>query len=576
MKIKGKTEKAYQLEVDGKKMWIPMSQSSYRNGFLYIEDWIAKKNGIQSSYAVSKADYEAYFSENNSRLILAPGLIKSHCSEVYEPNEIQIKSLIKCGFRAGFAFFLRQGLGKTKLCLDEIHLLEHYNLPVDAVVAVTPNNVKRVWIDEIKNLFLSKQYVYYKYDSATNKANKLARADFLNSDKKKFMIINYDAFISKQGKGMIAALLEKVQDIYLILDECHKVSNRKSQRGEWFRENVSLFTYRRLLSGTPFKNNLTEAWNIFKIIHPSIIKMTYWDFVDRYFHVQKEPFFLVGEVRQDRLSELQKLIEPYFIEAKDTDYLDLPETIVNTYYAELENDVEKEYIATIEEMYGIDPADVRELEDSSDTYLQALTIYIADRELEPLKEKQHLQQKLMQLGNGYIGNREDHRFIREDGSCSKIDVLEDLLEMYDFSTDQVIIVGTALPLLMKAALSASKFTRTSYLDGLVPNQNRDDIINDFKAGKTRILISNTTIIATGENLQCCNNMIFLNMDFRADEFDQVGKRIHRQGQKKTCYYTFIIGEGTIDEAVKRVVQRKLKNQDMLLKDKKQMQLGLYN
>lgn len=70
------------------------------------------------------------------------------------------------------------------------------------------------------------------------------------------------------------------------------------------------------------------------------------------------------------------------------------------------------------------------------------------------------------------------------------------------------------------------------IDGSTPHAERLRIIDDFKAGKTKILISKPKILGFGLNLQVCTRMIFSSLQDSYESYYQAVKRANRYGATK--------------------------------------------
>jgi len=146
----------------------------------------------------------------------------------------------------------------------------------------------------------------------------------------------------------------------------------------------------------------------------------------------------------------------------------------------------------------------------------------------------------------------------------KIEALKEEILGIDLDDDKVIICGTQIPLLKEACKGLKELgLNFVYIDGEVTGHDREMQLNTFEK-KVNILVANYKTISTGLNLQYANRMIFLDIDFQADEVDQMRKRIDRQGQLKPCYYTFIMAQNSIDSAIYNSNIKKLQVQKDVL------------
>jgi superfamily II DNA or RNA helicase len=70
------------------------------------------------------------------------------------------------------------------------------------------------------------------------------------------------------------------------------------------------------------------------------------------------------------------------------------------------------------------------------------------------------------------------------------------------------------------------------LDGSTPQDERQRIVDDFKAGRVRVLISKPKILGFGLNLQICTRQVFSGLQDSYEEYYQAVKRSNRIGSTR--------------------------------------------
>ncbi len=70
------------------------------------------------------------------------------------------------------------------------------------------------------------------------------------------------------------------------------------------------------------------------------------------------------------------------------------------------------------------------------------------------------------------------------------------------------------------------------LDGNTPQDERQRIVDDFKAGRVRVLVSKPKILGFGLNLQICTRQVFSGLQDSYEEYYQAVKRSNRIGSTK--------------------------------------------
>lgn len=118
---------------------------------------------------------------------------------------------------------------------------------------------------------------------------------------------------------------------------------------------------------------------------------------------------------------------------------------------------------------------------------------------------------------------------------------------------------------------AAQFPNAGNIDGTTSQKERERIIEEYKSGKIKILISKPKILGFGLNLQICTRMIFSGLQDSYEEFYQAVKRANRVGSTKPLnvhiVYTDIEAPmiETVLEKAKRV-QHDTEQQEQLFKE----------
>jgi SNF2 family DNA or RNA helicase len=100
---------------------------------------------------------------------------------------------------------------------------------------------------------------------------------------------------------------------------------------------------------------------------------------------------------------------------------------------------------------------------------------------------------------------------------------------------------------------------TLRIDGAVPMQKRDDLIQRFqKGGPERVFLAQITAAGVGVTLTRSSDIYLAEQAWTPAENAQAIQRVHRIGQAHPVLARFLYAEGTIDEAVSAVLARKAK------------------
>lgn len=310
------------------------------------------------------------------------------------------------------------------------------------------------------------------------------------------IIINYD-FVWRRPE-----LLE-LKDFTLMLDESSCIKNEKSNRTKFILKlkpsNVIL------LSGTPTGGKYEELYSQCKLLGWKINKKAFWDtyIVTRKMDINGFSIpIVVGYKNVDRLKA--KLREYGAVFMKTEEVLDLPEQLDNVIKVESTKEYKKFVKNRLIEIDG------KEL--------------VGDTSLTKL-----LYQR--QLASQYNSN--------------KTTMLRDLLES---TNDRVIIFYNFNEELEKIEDMCIRMERPV---SVVNGQRKD--LKCYEKDQDSVTLIQYQAGAMGLNLQKANKIIYFSLPLSSELFEQSKKRIHRIGQKNSCFYYYLITERSIEEKIYEVL-----------------------
>lgn len=263
--------------------------------------------------------------------------------------------------------------------------------------------------------------------------------------------------------------------VFIVVDESLKIKNREAKRTARILKLGELAEYKLILNGTPLSKNVLDIWTQMQFLSPKILRMSYNEFKNTYceYYIRGRLKGLVK--RQHNVEHLIAKIEPYIFDA------------------ELELGKQKHYY---DYSYSMD--DRKGYEELKMRYLQA-----------PIFDFMAVSQILQQH---YCKSRE------------KAEIIENLTNEIN---DCVIVFVKFLNSIPKGAAA---------ITGGMREQERAAVIEDFRAGKIKVLYITYGSGAFGLNLQCCKHMIFADHTFDYAQRIQAEARIFRLGQADDVHY----------------------------------------
>jgi SNF2 family DNA or RNA helicase len=252
--------------------------------------------------------------------------------------EVQRRAIEEADGKPGFAYFMEQGLGKTRTVLYEFHGLVQNGL-AEILVIVCPRSLRGAWRDEAVEIGLD--YPIILMDSA-KKTRKL-----LNEVGKRPLIIvmHYEQVLT-HGTDILIALLERRKKVYVALDESVRIKKHNSVIGDRLyllrmakdrikisakrfqvidkRKERDQFAFARVLTGTPNPQGPHDLWNQLRFC--GVLEGTPF-FAWRALYCKMGGFNNKQVKGQQNLDHMKERIAPYAFRAKKKDWTDLPEKI---------------------------------------------------------------------------------------------------------------------------------------------------------------------------------------------------------------------------------------------------------
>ena len=96
------------------------------------------------------------------------------------------------------------------------------------------------------------------------------------------------------------------------------------------------------------------------------------------------------------------------------------------------------------------------------------------------------------------------------------------------------------------------------ITGETAGAQREVLCDQFRdRPKCAVALLSMQAMGTGHNLTCANKVVFTELDWNPSTHLQCEDRIHRIGQEDNCLITYLLADGTADEAVWPMLQKKL-------------------
>lgn len=418
------------------------------------------------------------------------------------------------------ALFLDCGLGKTITTLTAINELMYDSFEIGKVLIIAPLRVAQsTWKEEIEKW---DHLNLLRYSIAVGDEKERIRALKQNSDIYIINRENVDWLVTKSGIDFNFDML--------IIDE---LSSFKSHTSKRFKSLLKIRPYfERVvgLTGTPSSNGLMDLWAEFRVLDLGERLGRYiTHYRNEYFLPDKRNGAVIFSYKPQPNAEerIYRRLADMTISMKSTEYLKMPELILNELEINLDEEDQMKYKKFKKEM----------------------VMTIQEKEIDAINAAS-LSNKLIQLANGSIYD-EDKKFYEVHNK--KLDKLEEIIES-----------ANGKPVLVAYWFKADK-ERIEKRFKVREIKTADDI-KQWNKGMIDLALIHPASVGHGLNLQSGGStLVWFSLTWSLELYQQTNARLYRQGQKDTVVIHHLITKNTIDEDIMKSIKRKDKTQEALMR-----------
>lgn len=402
------------------------------------------------------------------------------------------------------AFLLADpGVGKSKGAIDAICLLG-----VSKTLVICPATIMSNFQKEIQTHSTLTSTIIY--------GDIKERRELLKSPTD-IHIINYD-MVEKLKKELI----DNGYDMGIV-DEAHYLKSHVSKRSKAVYDVFQSIPIRVGMTGTMISNSYLDCFMPFKIVCPSVFGQYITKFKDRYINYGGYGNHeIVGYRHKD---ELNMLIKSRSISYKLDDVVDLPPEIENVVLVDLSDKTKAEYKRLKKEM-------VYEVNNNIIVPSNALTKVL----------------RLSQISSGF---KSDGDTI-EDISDEKLNILLDMIEQIEGKVIVFVRFTHSIDRIMDA-LSKRDISAYRY-DGETKDKS---LYLKYNSDNTRVWVAQLQT-GLGYSIPVAKQAIFYELDYSfVNKVQNKGRNRRVSGSETgSCVYTYLLGKGTIDEAIYKCLEKK--------------------
>jgi SNF2 family DNA or RNA helicase len=490
--------------------------------------------------------------------------------------------------RAGVAFLAASkralladepGLGKTAQAIRALKLLREQGTDVFPALIVCPNTLKKNWEREFQRWWPEVTTQVIK-GSATQKKKQFEVAVESNLD---VIIVNWESLRSHSRLAPYGSVsltrcsdcgghdegvtqtrcevhlreLNNIDFKSVVADEIHRSKDPKSKQTRALWSASGAAEIRFALTGTPIANDVVDLWPILHWLSPKDWpSKTKW--IERTVDTMLNAFggMLVLGVKPHMQEEFYKTLNHHMRRMLKKRVLPwLPEVLTERRDVEMSTKQKKAYIQMRDHM-------IAELDDGG--ALAAPSVLTQTT-------------RLNQFANAYaelVVNEStgELKAILSDPSC-KVDAVMSDIKAKDFGEDSVAVcaVSRQLIYLLSNAMTKAGIDH-GLITGLQDENERQKSIDDFQSGRTKWILFTAQAGGVGVTLTAARRLIMLQRPWSLVDYRQALDRVHRIGSEihDSIIITDYITEGTIEERVIQVLEKKGDNFEEIVRDKDQL------
>lgn len=459
-------------------------------------------------------------------------LTKPFQHQIDELNEWYDKSLTKWGILMAE---WEMGTGKTRFAIECMERLGKDG-KANAALVLCPKSLMSTWVNQLA--FHNNLTNVFLWNSSKSKTDKFTYEwNKLLSNPYPVFIVNVEAFqVENEALTKLVSRFCKEYNVVAVFDEITKIKSPKASRTKRIFSNTRDTKYRIGLTGVIAPECILDVYEQYRWLSPnSLIQKSYYAFRSRY-ALMEDRYVAEGKIVKVyksplRMEELNERLCKFTSKVRKEDCLDLPPKIHMELPVELDKEEEKHY---------------KQLKRDLMTVLES-------GEIISVPAKISLFSKFRQITGGWVTTQD--KIAKGPGSKLRR-LIEDLEE-----TDESAIIWCEfrheVQEVTKELRKAFPEARTVAYSGSQSADDNNASKTQFETGQARFFVSDTGMGARGLNLQKhCALQYYYSLTLSTDEYLQAQDRIHRIGQEKTCVYKYLLGQGTVDETVYKLLRNK--------------------
>lgn len=439
------------------------------------------------------------------------------------------------------------GLGKTIQAIGAMKYFLDQDLVKDIVI-VCKKSLKTQWAEEISKFVDIGADIYVVEET---KAKRLKTYDKVKSNPgKTIAIVNYHSLLND------SKILKADMVVY---DEAHIAKKHDGKINKACMQITVNASYCLFMTGTPLMSRPEDLYGIVAIKNKKYFGGSYKKFEDRY--LVKSYGRYVQVVGYKNLNELRDKIQRLILRRTANEVaIDLPKVVelthklsMDTKQSEASRMVGERLDEVIDKLDFMSKKTKKTEEDKQDIEKLEGQVkgFIAMQQIVANNPRLFYFSKSKAIKYGYESVTPGADYLSSK-YIKLLDIMEELKE-----EGQKAIIFTKYETVAKHVadfLDKQKIRSVCYY-GMLNQDARDKVVNDFKYNENVSAFVATDAAAEGLNLQIAGTVIHFDLPFNQAIYDQRNGRARRAGSKHSTVISHnLITEGTIDETIYNKIQ----------------------
>jgi superfamily II DNA or RNA helicase len=433
--------------------------------------------------------------------------------------------------KMGFGGILADDMGLGKTIQTIAYILE---MKLKNTLIVCPTSIIGNWLKEFEKFAPSlKVYVHHGSQRITIKKKEYEKKINKVLDEHDIIITSY-ATIRSDEKLFVNSEFDSI-----ILDEAQNIKNPFTK--QTITINKLKADIKFCLTGTPIENRLSEFWSIMNFVNPGFFSS--WNSFKKKF---AEPIELNND--EDKSNLLKKIITPFIMRRLKTDKKIIKDLPVKTEIKEYCN-LTKEQASLYQAVVDDSLEKIKSAEENRRALIMATLI------------------KLKQVCNHPTNFLKDSTILTN--RSGKVARLRQLIDIVIANNEKCLIFTqyTEMGALLQKDLENFFNEPVCFLHGSLDRKKRENMIELFQSDSLnapKIFILSLKAGGTGLNLTKANHVIHFDRWWNPAVENQATDRAYRIGQKKDVFIYKFITNGTVEERIDDMIEKKLNLSNQVL------------